>query len=104
MRELPDPKDAVDTTARDEGEYGIFRDQMADGVASAHTDKMLLEDMYVQLDTILDDVGLYPGEVHNRGREAQKAIKELSEWMDEYRRAMHGQAQMVTEMQEKGGD
>lgn len=95
---LPDPEEAVDLSAKEEGEYGIFRDQMADGTAEAHSDSRLLQDMYVNLDAILDDTGLYPAAVHQRGREAQRLIEELMNWTDEYRAAMKEQAEEASEI------
>lgn len=92
---LPDPEEAIDFSEKERGEYGIFRDQMADGTAEAYGDRQLLEDMYVRLDTILDDRGLYPPEVHQRGREAQKLIGELAQWMEEYRDAMKTEADEI---------
>ena len=106
MSEFKDPETAAREVAENaaDGGPGVQRDTLAEAVADANNAGYHLEQMYVTLDAICDDGGLYPGSVASSMRERQKQINALAEWMEEFRVALRAEFEGVDVDTEEGAD
>lgn len=87
MAEYPKPEIAAKKRREDaeEASPGVARDMLADATADAYSAHHLLQECHVLIDSVADDRGLFPREVHRDLRECQRVLQEASQWSDEFR-------------------
>lgn len=88
-RVYPDPA-VVARNHRRQGadNLGLLRDELIEARIQARDYSYKLDRMQVELDDVADNLGLLPDEVQADVREAQLAIRELQEWVEEFARCL----------------
>lgn len=84
-----DPSDhAAAVDPGDEDGVGVRHDELMDAAIAASDASRQLADAHVDLDGLLDDLGLFPDEMHSDLRRAQEDIRRWAEWSDEFADAL----------------
>lgn len=85
----------------DEHGTGVRRDTLMEARMDVQHAVVRLEDMYVDLDGIADDLGLYPDDVHRGLRKHQSETAKMLVWMRELVEALQALEQDAIEAEWK---
>lgn len=95
MAKFRDPEAVAEEIAESaaEGGVGVLRDTLVEARIEADNAHQILNEMCVELDSICDDRGLFPGSVASDLRTRQSQLRDAAEWMERFANALDSEAE-----------